>query len=894
MVYNYCVNDTGTNKFFDLLSTVSELPKQFITSFMNLALSGQRNRLLADLEKIAHSVMALGVTMSKLSDEELKAKTADFQKRLQNNQSLDSIMVEAFAVAREASKRVLNEEHYKVQIMGGAALHKGMIAEMKTGEGKTLVGVLPAYLNALTGKGVHIVTVNDYLARRDAEWMGRIFEFLGLTVGCITNSLSQSQKRSQYDCDITYCTNNELGFDFLRDNMITSKNDKAQRELNFCIVDEADSVLIDEARTPLIISGPTENTSDGYLLSDTIVKKLEAADYEINLKEHQAHFTDVGIESIEKILRDNGHLAQDEPLYTARNSVLLHQLSQSLKANHLYRLGVDYIIEKDYDEFYGSTLSIKIIDEHTGRTLHGRRYSDGLHQALEAKEGVTIMPESETLASVTFQRLFKMYNKLSGMTGTALTESEEFEKTYKLKCIDIPTNIPKRRIDYDDAIYISKKEKIKAIIELVRECHMRGQPVIVGTTTVESSEEFGYHLNNAGFKADVLNAKNHQREAEIVANAGRFGSVTVVTNMAGRGTDIKLGGDLKMLLKKATYGVEDEEERNMIELKIRRDIEDNKARVIGAGGLFVVGVEHNNNRRIDNQLRGRSGRQGDAGASKFFMCTEDDLIRKFNPNMADMLRTFGATDDEVLEHPWLTSSIATAQKRMEAYNFEARQSLQRYSDIKEFYMLKFYEKRAKVLDKDVMSEIVGDFEDMLRHPKQLDKLKKLLGEDHISAAQLRFEFYSNLKRYEKEYKENATKVLRRKVLHGLDSGWKKYLVIMSNTKDAVSFQSYAQKDPLIAFYNIAKDKFEYMMDHAQINIIHDIIRDVEQEDDSDEESELMNMLRSMNDKLKLEIDSMNADDSEVQDIYDQENDSETEVQTSDEKDHNTITKDTDK
>lgn len=862
------MNNDNSNQLLETIGHVASLPKSLINALLSLVLAGGRRRILGEFRSIARKVDSLRDSMVKLSDEELRNKTITFRARIDDGESLDNLLVEAFAVAREAARRVLQEEPYLVQIMGGIALHNGMIAEMKTGEGKTLVAILPAYLNALSGLGVHIVTVNDYLAKRDAEWMGRVFEFLGLTVGYVISSMPQSSKYEAYAADVTYCTNNELGFDFLRDNMVESEEEACQRGLNYCIVDEADSVLIDEARTPLIISGPTSDTSDGYIIANTVVIKLQPEHYEINLKEHQAHFTDAGIEEITRILRESDLLGEDEYLYSAKNSVLLHQLSQALKANHLYRLGVDYIIDIESDGFGGrSRPAIKIIDEHTGRTLHGRRYSDGLHQALEAKEHVVIRPESETLASITFQRLFRLYDKLSGMTGTALTESEEFEKTYGLKCIDIPTNLPKRRIDHDDMIYLTKREKLKAIVELVAECHARGQPVIVGTTSVESSEELGELLTRAGFNLNVLNAKNHEREADIIANAGRYGAITVVTNIAGRGTDIKLGGDFKVLLKRRTLGSDDEEQIKAEAEKIRLEIAENKARVLEAGGLYVIGVEHNNNRRIDNQLRGRSGRQGDPGASKFFMCTEDELIRKFNPNMGALLKQFGAKEDEVMEHPWLTNAVSTAQKRMEAYNFEVRQSLQKYSDIKESYMLKFYERRRNLLRSNASIELPKLLESLLSKPATIAELKKMLNQsqddDNIFISHTRTEFYSKLQMYKDQYGENIEDGLRKFTLKALDTSCRRYMTLMSNARDVVAFQAYTQKDPIMSFYNIARDKFNKMIYMMDLEIITNFLQSRAPE--SFEGGDFLSSLASLRDYLSKTMTEVNEDNEIVGD-----------------------------
>jgi preprotein translocase subunit SecA len=811
------VNNEGlsqTNQISETIGHLSTVSRNAINFVVQLILAGSKNKELAELRSIAMQIDELKESMNDLTDEELSEKTLYFKQLLKEGKTLDDILVEAFAVIREAAKRVLKEEPYIVQLMGGIALHRGMLAEMKTGEGKTLVAILPAYLNSLTGLGVHIVTVNDYLAHRETEWMGRVFRFLGLTVGCIANDVPQSEKRAAYEADITYCTNNELGFDFLRDNMVEDISEKCQRGLNYCIVDEADSVLIDEARTPLIISGPTRDRSEGYQISDSIVSRLKPEHYSISMKEHRATFTDEGIDEVERMLQDGGIIEGD--LYNHKNSVLLHQLGQALRAHHLYRIGIDYIIE---DEETGYTMkpAVKIIDEHTGRILRGRRYSDGLHQALEAKEKVPVRSESETLASITFQRLFRMYKKLSGMTGTAMTEAEEFESTYYLRVIEIPTNKPIQRIDHDDQIYITKLEKIKGIVSLVERCHAKGQPVIVGSAHVESSEELADILDQAGFNIYLLNAKNHAREADVIANAGRVGAVTVVTNMAGRGTDIKLGGDIRVIVKRRTYGIEDPETIAREEENVRLEVEENKKKVLEAGGLFIIGVEHNNNRRIDNQLRGRSGRQGDPGESKFFMCAEDDLICKFNPNLGQMLRQFGAQEDEVLEHPWLTSAVYNAQKRMEAFNFEARQSLQKYADIKESYVIAFYKIRDDILTTAPDKRLSDIFEEVMNTPALLDRVDTEL---QTTREELRINFYNKMQ----AAKDNNDNI-RRILLNSIDVNCRRYMMIMTNARDVVSFQSYTQRDPIMAYNKIATDKFYECVQNTKVEDVVNFMRE---------------------------------------------------------------------
>lgn len=824
-MYYLDVNQTETNtkNFFDVLSDISEVPKKVISDFVSLVMSSKREKIKAEIEAIAFQVMYLRDDMMKLTDSELKAKKDEFKKRLAAGATLDSLLVEAFAVAREGARRALGEEHYKVQIMGGIVLHRGMIAEMKTGEGKTLVGVLPAYLNALVGRGVHVVTVNDYLAKRDSKWMARVFNFLGMTVGCITSerSRSSSYKRSQYACDIIYCTNSELGFDYLRDNMANSIEECVQRDLYYCIIDEADNVMIDDAKTPLIISGATDVSSDTYDLCDKVIKNLSKSDYEVDKKEMTAHFTDSGLESCVNQLREMSYLGECEELYSPKHSVLLHQLSQALKANHLYALGIEYIVEEESDGYAG----VKIVDENTGRTLHGRRYSDGLHQALEAKEGVYVRPENETIASVTYQRLFKLFEKKSGMTGTAQSESEEFEATYGIKCVSIETNRPRQRIDLDDLMYITKEAKIRGMIEIVRECHVKGQPVIIGTPSVESSEEVAHYLAKSGFDVNLLNAKNHEKEAEIIANAGRYGTITVVTNMAGRGTDIRLGGDWKIIASKLTKDIEDEEEKKKIEEEVRFETEENKKLVIQVGGIFILGFERNEvGNRPEDQLRGRAGRQGDPGVSRFLVSAEDSIIRKFNPNMSMTLKRFGANDDDVLDHKWLTIAISNAQDRIKLYHQQMRQSMQKYSDIKEANMVRFYNLRKRILAKtDLISYVSEEFERLVSEGK--------LSIDGKSIFDLKLEFYSKLKMMKERRVEESSNFIRSIILENFDAAWRRYLLLMNNAKDIVAFQSYTDKDPLISYYNIAQNKFSEVMYNAITGYIKDLIHSQIRSDD---------------------------------------------------------------
>ncbi|MED6309368.1 MAG: preprotein translocase subunit SecA, partial [Pseudomonadota bacterium] len=577
------------------------------------------DRMLARLKGEVDAINAFEPEVQKLSDEALKAQTDKFRERIKAGETLDKIMVEAFATVREAAIRTLGQRHFDVQLLGGMVLHQGKISEMRTGEGKTLVATLPVYLNALMGQGVHVVTVNDFLAQRDARWMGQVYEFLGLTVGCIIHGLDDSERREQYACDITYGTNNEFGFDYLRDNMKFSLDEMVQREFNFAIVDEVDSILIDEARTPLIISGPTEETTEMYIQVDKLIPKLVPEDYEKDEKQRSVTLTEQGSQRIEDLLEDSGIL-QSGSLYDVQNISIVHHANQALRAHTLFSRDTDYIVKDG---------KVVIIDEFTGRMMEGRRYSDGLHQALEAKEGVEVQTENQTLASITFQNYFRLYPKLAGMTGTAMTEAAEFAEIYSLEVVDMPTNMPMIRLDEDDEIYRTQTEKHNAILEQVAECHERGQPVLVGTVSIEKSEELSALLIKQKMKHEVLNARHHEREAHIIADAGMPGAITIATNMAGRGTDIQLGGNLEMRLWRELEGVTDEAEIERRTAEIAADIEEKRGIVKQSGGLYVLGTERHESRRIDNQLRGRSGRQGDPGASKFFLSLDDDLMRIF-------------------------------------------------------------------------------------------------------------------------------------------------------------------------------------------------------------------------------------------------------------------------
>ncbi|MGH6912363.1 MAG: preprotein translocase subunit SecA, partial [Geminicoccales bacterium] len=661
-------------------------------------LGSANERFLKRLQKHVDAINALEPEIRKLSDEELRGRTQWLRERLDSGESLDDILEDAFATVREAARRTLGERHFDVQLLGGMVLHRGMIAEMKTGEGKTLVATLPVYLNALAGKGVHVVTVNDYLARRDAEWMGQIYGFLGLEVGCIVHGLTDEQRRAAYAAHVTYGTNNEFGFDYLRDNMKFRLEDMVQRAFNFAIVDEVDSILIDEARTPLIISGPAEDSSELYRKVNALIPRLADEDFEKDEKARAVTLTEKGNEAMEGLLREAG-LLQQGGLYDIANVSLVHHVNQALRAHKLFSRDTDYIVKND---------KIVIIDEFTGRMMEGRRYSEGLHQALEAKEGVTVEVENQTLASITFQNYFRLYPKLAGMTGTAMTEAAEFGDIYKLEAIEIPTHLPMVRKDQDDEVYRTAGEKTQAIIEQIKECHARAQPVLVGTVSIEKSEALSAALKRVKIPHQVLNARYHEQEAYIIAQAGALGGVTIATNMAGRGTDIKLGGNPDMRVEQELGGIADAAERERRAEQIRAEVDAFKKQVLEAGGLFVLGTERHESRRIDNQLRGRSGRQGDPGASKFYLSLEDDLMRIFGSERMDsMLGRLGLKDGEAIIHPWINRALEKAQQKVEARNFEIRKNLLRFDDVMNDQRKVVYEQRRELMQsKDVRDTIL--------------------------------------------------------------------------------------------------------------------------------------------------------------------------------------------
>ena len=657
------------------------------------------DRLIKSFQGKVEAINALEPQIEALSDEELKAQTGKFKERLEKGETLDDLLPEAFATVREAAKRTLGQRHYDVQLIGGMVLHKGMIAEMKTGEGKTLVATLAVYLNALDNKGVHVVTVNDYLAKRDSEWMGQVYRFLGLSTDCILHGLNDEQRRNAYAADVTYGTNNEFGFDYLRDNMKYDRPSMVQRPFNFAIVDEVDSILIDEARTPLIISGPTEDNSELYIKVNKLVSELKEDDWDKDEKTRQVTLTEDGTENIENMLKAAG-LLKEGALYDIENVSIVHHVNQALRAQTLFARDTDYIVKDD---------KVIIIDEFTGRMMEGRRYSEGLHQALEAKEGVTIQNENQTLASITFQNYFRLYETLSGMTGTAATEADEFFDIYKLQVVEIPTNLPIQRLDEDDEVYRTKEEKYDAISDLIADAQKRGQPVLVGTVSIEKSEELSELLKKKKVKHNVLNARYHEQEAHIVAQAGRSGAVTIATNMAGRGTDIQLGGNLEMRIADETAGLEEGPERAKKIEQIKADIAANKKMVLEAGGLFIIGTERHESRRIDNQLRGRSGRQGDPGRSRFFLSLQDDLMRIFGSERMDsILVKLGLEEGEAITHPWINRALEKAQQKVEARNFDIRKNLLRFDDVMNDQRKVIYEQRLELMETDDVAETVAD------------------------------------------------------------------------------------------------------------------------------------------------------------------------------------------
>ena len=806
--------------------------------FSSLArrLFGSANdRSLKIHQKTVDAINACESEVEKLSDEDLVARTGWLRGRLEGGETLDDILVDAFATVREAAKRALGQRHFDVQLLGGIILHNGMISEMKTGEGKTLVATLPVYLNALTGKGVHVVTVNDYLARRDAEWMGRVYRFLGLSTGCITHGLNDDARRAQYAADVTYATNNELGFDYLRDNMKYRLEDMVQREFNFAIVDEVDSILVDEARTPLIISGPAESATELYGALNSMIPNLAPEDFEKDEKTRAVTFTDPGVEKMEKMLGEAG-LLQSPDLYDIGNVSLVHHANQALRAHVLFTRDKDYIVKDN---------RVIIIDEFTGRMMEGRRYSEGLHQALEAKEGVEVQQENQTLASITFQNYFRLYPKLGGMTGTAMTEASEFGEIYGLEVVEIPTNVAVARIDHDDEVYRTIAEKDQAIVDEIEACRKKGQPVLVGTVSIEKSEHLARLLESKNIPHKVLNARYHEQEAYIVAQAGKPGAVTIATNMAGRGTDIQLGGNADMLIDQEIGEIGDDPDLMAKADAIREEVAAAREEVRKAGGLYVLATERHESRRIDNQLRGRAGRQGDPGASKFYLSLEDDLMRIFGSERMDgMLQKLGLQEGEAIVHPWINKAVEKAQQKVEARNFDIRKNLLKYDDVMNDQRKVIYEQRKEMMSAenlhdtvvDMRHEVIEDIVARCMPPKamasewDLDALheeclrtlaldlpvKDWAAEEGIADEEIRERIIRESDRHMANRAANFGPEVMRMVeksllLQLLDQSWKEHLLGLDHLRQGVGLRAYAQKDPLNEFKREAFNMFEGLL-----------------------------------------------------------------------------------
>ena len=819
---------------------------------------------------VVPQINALEPTFMAKSDEELAAMTVTFKERLKAGETLEDLLPEAFATVREAAKRTLGQRHFDVQLVGGMVLHYGNIAEMKTGEGKTLVATLAVYLNALAGEGVHVVTVNDYLAKRDSDWMGQVYRFLGLTTGCIVHGLTDEERHAAYAADVTYGTNNEFGFDYLRDNMKYSIDTMVQRGHSFVIVDEVDSILIDEARTPLIISGPTEDLTELYRKVDALIPSLvppkdtkprhrlpgepeteeeiaAKGDYEVDEKQRQVTLTDAGNEHIVQLLHEAG-LLENGDLYDSENIVLLNNVNQALKAHKLFKRDRDYIVKKD---------EVVIIDEFTGRMMEGRRYSEGLHQALEAKEHVTVQPENVTLTSITFQNYFRLYDKLSGMTGTAMTEAAEFMDIYKLDVIEIPTNLPVKRVDYDDEVYRTVDEKNDAIIELIKECHAKGQPVLVGTVSIDKSEHLSDLLKKRKIEHNVLNARYHDKEAVIVAQAGKPGAVTIATNMAGRGTDIQLGGNADMRIKEELGGVTDPEEFARRADEIRAQVAADKEKVLAAGGLYIVGTERHESRRIDNQLRGRSGRQGDPGASKFFLSLQDDLMRIFGSERMDsMLQRLGLQPGEAITHPWVNKALEKAQQKVEARNFEIRKSILKYDDVLNDQRKVIFEQRKLIMSSDDVSEeikeyrleVIDELVEKYIPPRAYAEAWDTAGlheavhkvfdidlpiqawaqEEGIADEEVRERLTKAVETRVAERTANFTPEIMRYaektvLLQTLDHDWREHIVNLDMLRQYVGLRGYGQRDPLNEYKGESFEMFEKLLSRLRFGVVEQLM-----------------------------------------------------------------------
>ena len=822
---------------------------------------GSRNdRLVKKKKKLVKKINALASEYEKLSDEALKAKTQEFRDRLAQDEKLDNLIPEAFAAVREASSRVFGMRHFDVQLIGGMMLHDGKIAEMKTGEGKTLMATLAAYLNALPGRGVHVVTVNDYLAKRDSEWMGRLYGFLGMTTGVIISQMDHATRQESYAADITYGTNNEFGFDYLRDNMAFSLEQKVQRDLSFAIVDEVDSILIDEARTPLIISGPTEESTEIYIKANEIIPYLtrqetdeQPGDYTVDEKLRQVYLTEAGHERVERLMLEYGLMAEGTSLYDAANIRLMHYLSASLRGHVLFKKDVDYIVANN---------EVVIVDEFTGRIMPGRRWSEGLHQAIEAKEHVAINSENQTLASITFQNYFRLYDKLSGMTGTADTEAFELNKIYGLEVVVIPTHRPMIRKDLGDVVYLTTDEKYIAVANDIKDCVSRGQPVLVGTTSIENSERLSALLKKQGIQHEVLNAKQHEREAHIIEQAGMPGAVTIATNMAGRGTDIVLGGNLDAELKALGEDASDAEKE-----QVRGAWLDRHNQVLANGGLHVIGSERHESRRIDNQLRGRSGRQGDPGSTRFYLSLQDDLMRIFaSDRVAGLMKKLGMGDGEAIEHPWVTRSIENAQRKVEGRNFDIRKEILAYDDVANDQRKVIYTQRNELMAakeisdiitairKDVVNDVITQYipaktmaeqwdikglEEHLHHEFNVQiPVQRMLDEDHkLQETSLRDRIIDILEQNHREKEHQITKDVlqhfeKSVMLQVLDTSWKEHLAAMDYLRQGIHFRGYAQKDPKQEYKREAFEMFTSLLEHIKYEVIGVLFKvQVRQEED---------------------------------------------------------------
>ncbi|KAB2977847.1 MULTISPECIES: preprotein translocase subunit SecA [unclassified Wolbachia] len=811
--------------------------------FIRKIFGSTNKKIIKSFRKIVQQINALETEMQSLSDEELAGKTEEFKQELKNGKTLNDLLVPAFAVVREASRRFLNMRHFDVQLIGGMVLHNGMISEMKTGEGKTLVATLAAYLNSLEGKGVHVVTVNDYLAKRDTEWMSKLYNSLGVSVAFITNNLTDEERKEAYSADIVYSTNNELAFDYLRDNMKFSQEDMVQRGFHYGIVDEVDSILIDEARTPLIISGPVEENNQIYKHINKIVTKLVDSDYEVDEKGRTVFLTEDGISRVEELLRSYNLIPENSSLYDTDSMIMTHYIDQALRAYKLFTADKDYIVKDG---------KVVIIDEFTGRMMEGRRYSDGLHQALEAKENLEIQHENQTLASVTFQNYFRMYNKLSGMTGTAATEAEEFRDIYRLNVVKIPTNVPVKRVDIDDEIYGTEKEKFNAVLKFIEECHKRLQPVLVGTVSIENSEKLSALLQSHSLKHSVLNARYHEQEAYIIAQAGVPGSITIATNMAGRGTDIQLGGNAEMIAKVELKKIKNADEKEKKYQEIVKRVKKDKEIAIKAGGLCVVGTERHESRRIDDQLRGRSGRQGDPGLSKFFLSLEDDLMRIFGSDrMRSFLQKVGLKNNEAIHHPWINKALEKAQKKVEARNYDVRKSLLKFDDVINNQRKVIFKQRNNILGNEindlleVYSEVnesvvegiiqSGYYEDYIenivkefhtRYGITLDKedLAKFLNkQEALNYINDKIqEFFTEKEKYfnSQHTTDLWNTIVKQMMIMTLDHLWREHLSVLESLRQSISLRAMGQKDPLNEFKREAFLMFESMLEKWKELTIH--------------------------------------------------------------------------